>query len=201
MFIPLKGPWSWCRAILPAALILAATPPAAGNGAPDAAGIVAYTRIQGSTYVLLAEHVDSNRGWGAFGGNRKGEETGAATASREFREETRCVYEGPSAEELAGNPSVVVGKFLSYVAEVPYVPAQVFESNPAPPDCRGPDFDERGPWIWIPLADLVWTLENPDSTAGYRLPDRFVPDGCKAKLWDASATVLKKALAEGYLPE
>ena len=34
----------------------------------DGAGVIAYTKIQGKTYVLLADHTDSNRGWAAFGG-------------------------------------------------------------------------------------------------------------------------------------
>jgi len=34
------------------------------------AGVIAYTKIQGETCVLLADHPDSDRGWGAFGEKR-----------------------------------------------------------------------------------------------------------------------------------
>ena len=55
------------------------------------AGVNAYTKIQGETYVLLADYTDSDRGWGAFGGRTDGQPAGEA-ALREFDEATRCVY-------------------------------------------------------------------------------------------------------------
>ncbi len=39
----------------------------------DGAGVIAYTKIQGKTYVLLADHPDINRGWATFGGRLDGQ--------------------------------------------------------------------------------------------------------------------------------
>lgn len=165
----------------------------------EAAGVIAYSRIQGKTYVLLADHRESKRGWGTFGGHREEGETVAEAASREFREETRCVYEQPSESALADEPSLGDGGFLCYVVELPFVPAQVFESLPAKSDCQGPSFEERGPWIWIPLGDVVQSLADGNPTDGFQLPDSYVPKGYSTKLWSTSAAILHKALDEGYL--
>jgi 8-oxo-dGTP pyrophosphatase MutT (NUDIX family) len=171
------------------------------DGAVDyeAAGIVAYTRIQGQAYVLLAEHIDSDRGWGSFGGSREGTEPIETTALREFREETRCVYDSLLVVDLAGQPTVSDGIFLSFVIEVPYVPAQVFESRPALPGCQGPAFEERGPWIWVPLEAVVHCLEEGASTSVYELPAHLVPNEASNALWSSSAVILKKAVSEGLL--
>ena len=75
---------------------------ACGAHLHSSAGIIAYSRIEGETYVLLADHLDSDRGWGTFGGRRDAGESIAMTASREFREETRCVYAFPSESDLSG---------------------------------------------------------------------------------------------------
>jgi 8-oxo-dGTP pyrophosphatase MutT (NUDIX family) len=165
----------------------------------EAAGVIAYTRVQERTYVLLADHRDSDRGWASFGGHREEGETLAAAASREFREETRCVYGQPLEADLAGEPTVSRVGFLTYVVEVPFVSAHVFESRAAPPDCRGPQFDERGPWIWVPLAELTECLERGDPTRGYRLPESRVPEGFTVTLWSESATILERAIAKGLL--
>jgi 8-oxo-dGTP pyrophosphatase MutT (NUDIX family) len=164
------------------------------------AGVIAFTEIQGETYVLLADHVDSDRGWATFGGSRNDGESPAETASREFREETRCVYERPTEETLAGLPTVSIDTFVSYVFEVPFVPAQVFSSRTPEEDCIGEDFEERGPWIWVPLDEIVACLAEGDSTGSYRLPAAFVPDGTTAKLWANSADILREAISSGLLP-
>lgn len=164
-----------------------------------AAGLIAYTRIQGETYVLLADHTEPGRGWGAFGGWREEGESTAQAAAREFREETRCVYDSPSAEDLLEAPHVSRDRYLSYVVEVPYAPAQVFRSRPVPPECRGPSFSERGPWVWIPLHELRRCLAAGEATDSYSLSPEFVPEGSTTRLWNASASILLLAIEKGYL--
>lgn len=170
-------------------------------GAPDhtAAGIVAFTRIQGQTYVLLADHIDSDRGWGSFGGRREEGETVEKTALREFREETRCVFDSLLIIDLSDRPTVDYRIFVSYVVEVPYIPAQVFESQPATADCQGPGYEERGPWAWIPIEAIVRCLEIGEQTGSYELDRSVVPAGSKTTLWLNSAVILQEAVTQGLL--
>jgi 8-oxo-dGTP pyrophosphatase MutT (NUDIX family) len=170
-------------------------------GAPDytAAGIVAYTKIQGRTYVLLADHLDSNRGWGSFGGNREAAEAIEETALREFREETRCTYDSLLTIDLSGMPTIDYRIFVSYVVELPYVPAQVFANRPAAADCQGPGFDERGPWVWVPLEEIIRCLEAGEETASYELDGSLVPAGTSTTLWLNSAVLLRQAVEDGLL--
>ena len=172
---------------------------ACGVQTHSAAGIIAFSRIHGETYVLLADHLDSDRGWGTFGGNRDHGESVALTASREFREETRCVYTVPSESDLAGEPTVGNRRFLSYVIEVPFVPAEEFINRPVPEDCRGPEYNERGPWVWILLEELIQVLENPDSDGEFKLKESSLPAGSRTTFWAASARIVEKALDKGLL--
>jgi 8-oxo-dGTP pyrophosphatase MutT (NUDIX family) len=164
----------------------------------DAAGVIAYLRIQGKTYVLLADHLDSDRGWGTFGGQQEKAESPVEIACREFREETRCVYD-LRREDVSGMPTVAQGNFLSYVVEVPFVPAQFFGSKEASSNCKGPEYNERGPWAWIPLDEIVRCLENAQAPGEFRLPKEYLPQGSRTKLWKNSATIIQKAIQGGSL--
>lgn len=191
------------RRLLTAAVVAATLllPGCSRAGSPTAAGIVAYSTIQGRTYVLLADHPGTDRGWGAFGGRREPGESVAEAAAREFREETRCVYgDTPSAEDLAGRPTVTQDIFVSFVIEVPYVPLPVFESDDPPMDCTGSAFEERGPWAWVPLDVLPAVFEEGESTGAYVLPAEYLPRGATRVFWDKSATVVAEAVENGLLP-
>jgi 8-oxo-dGTP pyrophosphatase MutT (NUDIX family) len=166
----------------------------------DAAGIIAYTRLQGKTLVLLADHRDSDRGWGTFGGHQEEGETLAVTAAREFREETRCVYGHPTPAELEGAPFVAQRNFLSYVLEIPYVSAQVFEGRVPPDDCRSEPFIERGPFAWVPLDEIQRALDAGSVAGVYTLSREYLPAATSTPtLWDESATILQRAIEQGYL--
>jgi len=174
-------------------------PPACSQPVVDAAGVLAFTRVQGVTYILLADHRDSQRGWGTFGGRREKGESVEETAWREFIEETRCTYGDLPQVDLTVAPRVTQGPYISFVVEVPYVPAQVFSSAPAPPECRAPEFDERGPWAWFPLDLIERVLEEGESEGRFRLPPSHVPKGALDKLWVASAIVIRSSIREGHL--
>jgi 8-oxo-dGTP pyrophosphatase MutT (NUDIX family) len=173
--------------------------PVHGQSSIDAAGVLAFTRIQGVTYVLLADHRSSDRGWGTFGGHREEGESPEEAAWREFIEETRCIYRNLPQMDLTEAPRVTLGPYVSYVVEVPYVPAQVFSSLPAPPECRAGEFNERGPWAWFPLGVLERVLEEGGSESRFRLPPSHVPKGSPDKLWTASAIVILSSIRAGYL--
>jgi len=165
-----------------------------------AAGVILYSSSQGVTYVLIADHVDSDRGWGTFGGHREPGESVPQAASRELHEETRCVYNIP-AGVLTEKPSVERGSFLSYVIEVPLISTAAFDSNSVSSECKGGDFDERGPWVWIPLSEIVRSLEEGDATGNFQLRREFIPEGVTTKLWDESARILQLAIAKGYIED
>lgn len=184
-----------CLAVATAALLLA--PAACGGPDIDAAGIVAYTRIQGKVYVLLADHPGTGRGWGTFGGHREPGESAEDTAWREFTEETRCLYR--DLVQAPGLPSVTRGTYRSYVLEVPYLPAQVFSSAPAPDGCDAPEYRERGPWIWLPLDVLTRVLTDGEADGAYEIPRAYLPEGARTTLWAVSAAVIRDTLAAGLL--
>jgi 8-oxo-dGTP pyrophosphatase MutT (NUDIX family) len=165
----------------------------------EAAGVIAYTRIQGETYVLLADHVDSDRGWGAFGGHREAGETAAETAAREFREETVCVFDHPTAEDLAGASPVRIAGYVSYTVEVPYVPAAVFTHARDRGDCRGAAFRERSDWLWVPLAEIRRSLERGEGTGRFKISRRFLPPDRSNRLWSHSAHVFRAVMEAGDL--
>jgi hypothetical protein len=106
------------RRILLLAILLVASLqilPACGQPVVDAAGVLAFTRIQGVTYILLADHPNSERGWGTFGGHREEGESPEEAAWREFIEETRCIYGDLPRVDLTLAPRVTQGPFVSYV--------------------------------------------------------------------------------------
>jgi 8-oxo-dGTP pyrophosphatase MutT (NUDIX family) len=173
--------------------------PAHAQSGIEAAGVLAFTRIQGITYVLLADHRGSDRGWGTFGGHREEGESPEDTAWREFIEETRCIYRDLPRVDLTEAPRVTHGPYVSYVIEVPYVPAQVFASAPPPPECRTLAFNERGPWAWFPLDELERILETGKSKGRFHLSPAHVPKGSTDKLWVASAVVIWSSIQGGHL--
>ncbi|MCG8591956.1 MAG: NUDIX domain-containing protein [Proteobacteria bacterium] len=177
--------------------MLAAAPAATADDADiRAAGVIAYTEIQGQTYVLLAEHRNNSRGWGTFGGRRDPGESVREAARREFREETRCVYDDAELAPLDPGRRRDRGGFAAFVLEVPFVPAPVFERARERDGCRGKAFRERGPWIWVPVAALVELLND---RGPHRLPKAYVPDGQSRGLWAEAAKGLRDALAQGWL--
>lgn len=165
-----------------------------------AAGVILYSRSQGVTYVLIADHADSDRGWGTFGGHREQGESVPGAASRELHEETRCVYNIPD-DVLTEKPSVERGSFKSYIVEVPMVSTGAFDRDSVSSECKGGDFDERGPWVWIPLSEIVRSLDEGDASGNFQLRREFIPEGSTTKLWDESARILQLAIVKGYIED
>jgi 8-oxo-dGTP pyrophosphatase MutT (NUDIX family) len=156
------------------------------------AGVIAYTKIQGETYVLLADHLDSDRGWGAFGGRKDGQ-TARQAALREFHEETRCVYQAADII-LDEEKSVKTGRYTAYVVEVKFIPAYLFASIEDRPGCTGSQYRERGPWAWIPASSLRESLPQGN------LNKQFLPAGHRTKLWHRAAENFQMAFDKGLIP-
>ena len=154
------------------------------------AGVIPYSCITGEPYVLLAfDPAPGRRGYGAFGGSKRFGETVAETAAREFREETRCVFEKPDANDLAATTPSLSHGYYSFVAEVPYVSPMEIVDHPC--EARMERFD----WQWIRLSDLMVALDKPEARPKVlvSLIHEYV------KLWDKSAESLRDARKDGLL--
>jgi 8-oxo-dGTP pyrophosphatase MutT (NUDIX family) len=162
----------------------------------DGAGVIAYTKIQGETYVLLADHHDSNRGWASFGGRLDGQPARVA-ALREFHEETRCVYRGTTVV-FEEDRSVKTPRFVAYVAEVKFVPAYLFAGIKTMQGCTGPQYQERGPWAWVPASSLRESLARGIQDAA--IDKQYLPSGHHGKLWPVDAENLQMAFEQGLIP-
>ncbi|WP_028294654.1 NUDIX hydrolase [Oceanobacter kriegii] len=158
------------------------------------AGVVGYACHDHRALVLLAYDGAKNRkGWAAFGGHGEKDERIADTAAREFREETRCAFEAPLADQLQGQPRSVIGPFYSYVWQVPFVDAEQIEKS----RCGTPG--ERNQFIWVSAADLAHAVRitgqiKAVQAAKDKNPDRNYP------LWFAGRIALQQAMQDGLLP-
>ncbi len=162
----------------------------------EGAGVIAYTRIQGKTYILLADHTGTNRGWASFGGRLDGQTTREA-ALREFHEETRCVYRDTTIT-LEEDRSVKTVGYIAYAAEVKFVPASLFTGIEDRPGCTGWQYRERGPWAWVPASSLRESLARGNKNA--EIEKQYLPPGHHGRLWPVAAETLQKALEEGLIP-
>jgi 8-oxo-dGTP pyrophosphatase MutT (NUDIX family) len=160
------------------------------------AGIIAYTKIQGETYVLLADHLGNDRGWGAFGGRLDGQ-TAREAALREFHEETRCVYRDTTII-LDEDRSAKTGRYVAYVVEVKFIPAYLFASIEDLQGCTGSQYQERGPWAWIPASSLRESLARGNRNAA--IEKQYLPSGHHGKIWDRAAENLQMAFDKGLIP-
>jgi 8-oxo-dGTP pyrophosphatase MutT (NUDIX family) len=158
-----------------------------GIALADGAGVIAYTKIQGETYVLLADHHDSNRGWASFGGRLDGQPTRVA-ALREFHEETRCVYRGTTVV-FEEDRSVKTPRFVAY---------DLFAGIENLQGCTGPQYQERGPWAWVPASSLRESLARGIQDAA--IDKQYLPSGHHGKLWPVDAENLQMAFEQGLIP-
>jgi len=154
------------------------------------AGVIPYACIEDGPYILLAfDPVATRVGYAAFGGSRQANETIAETAAREFREETRCAFETPTAEQLEQlTPSESHG-YVSFVAEVPFISHLAIPESPC--DAR----IERVDWQWVKLSDLEAGLATDDER-----PQVLVSLMHKTiTLWEKAAQSLRQARADGLI--
>ena len=163
-----------------------------GVALANPAGVIPYACVSGDPYVLLAFDPISDRvGYGAFGGGRKGQETTAETAVREFHEETRCIFDTPKADELSDSETSVVNGFYSYVVEVPFVSHLKIPEHPCAARI------ERYDWQWVRLVDLTQALKTEEARPRVlvSLMHKYIT------LWEGSADSIRAALADGLLDQ
>jgi 8-oxo-dGTP pyrophosphatase MutT (NUDIX family) len=160
------------------------------------AGVLAYSRVQGRVFVLLADHRSNNRGWGLFGGERAAGEAVGQAALREFREETRCAYDGVELPRFVAGRRIDHGSSAVFVIEVPFLPVRVFGSAERSKRCRGSAYRERGPWAWVPVGPLL----EAAATKKRKLPKAYLPRDHERKLRERDAQGLLRAARRGLLP-
>ena len=162
------------------------------NALASPAGVIPYACVSGDPYVLLAFDPISDRvGYAAFGGGRQGQETTAETAAREFYEETRCIFDTPTAEELANSKPSTIDGFYSYVAQVPFVSHLEIPKHP----CTGRI--ERYDWQWVRLRDLTKALETGEARPRVlvSLAHKYIT------LWEGGAKSIRAAIEDGLLDQ
>lgn len=150
--------------------------PCFGVHAERPAGIVLYFESGGEVFLLLADNLESDRGWGAFGGSPQEGENTAETAARETEEETRGYFLRGDLLNMIKDQEPVIDHngFALYFAEIPFVPAQLVTNNPVPDDDKF--YIERGPYAWIPYSKIEPHLEGPVNTdKGYPIEERLLP--------------------------
>ena len=161
-----------------------------------AAGVVAYSEVEGQVLILIADHkINAKRGWAAFGGCIDPGETVEKAALREFHEETRCTF----PRELMitkNNTRVEIGKFTSFALRVPHVDAQQISATPSTMLCSGVTANERGPWAWIPLDQLL-NLFAQDVSVNIPFSDNMMRNAKHRWFWFKSARVIKLLAKQG----
>ena len=162
-------------------------------GCDSAAGVVAFSKLDDQILILMADHkINHSRGWAAFGGCVDAGESIRSAALRELHEETRCGINQPltlSDQTL----SVSFGKFTSFALEITYLPAASIGAEPISTTCSSPVFDERGPWAWVALNEVLAHISDDNPTQKFR--PGFMEQASHRWFWPKSTRVIK-ALSE-----
>ena len=189
------------KLLLSASLIFLSSNAGAGE---SGAGGVLYTNIQGSTYILLADHKKNKRGWASFGG-RLDQQTPMEAAAREIEEETNgLITKDWALKKIPNAPSYTVTRessfYTMYFLEVPFKPAIQFTSTKVSKNNKG--FDERGPYTWIPVQVLENALSNyKNKKSKVSMPSEYLPPSKKTSwFWKRFISSLYKAEKDGVLP-
>ncbi|MDY0313323.1 MAG: NUDIX domain-containing protein [Desulfobacterales bacterium] len=181
--------------------LLATGVAAGGCTAGRPAGTVLYTHTDQGVFLLLADHrPPSTRGWGSFGGKHELGENPAQTAARETEEETRGYFHRGVILAAIGNQQPVYdGRFAQFFVEVGHVLPEAIAEAVLPSN----DFvyNERGPWAWVPYAEIQRLIEMDDSGDPLRIDARYLPAGAHTDwIWPTFLHSLLVAIEQGALP-
>lgn len=165
---------------------------AAESGPP--AGIAAYACQDGQLLHLLAfDGAPGRQGWAHFGGSWEGGESPIETATREFFEESNCVYRLAELSDanIRGPSRSPDSPFLTFVAQVPFVPASVLAMRR---ECL---HVERKQWVWISQHEFGKALDSSGDDARVAVYDG--PVGA-IYFWPNSLKALRQTQKDGLLP-
>jgi 8-oxo-dGTP pyrophosphatase MutT (NUDIX family) len=136
------------------------------------AGILPFCVHEGKGYFLIGQAI-KNKFWSDFGGNPdKTDPDIYYTAAREFSEETRYVYGIGSLQTsinyilprlkdhkyLRYTAHEKNGKYIMYIVEVDYIPAETFNNAPKVPHA------EKRTYCWIPAQKFLNHCADQNST-------------------------------------
>ena len=184
-----------------AAIVVVITIAVSPMYAQGPAGIVLYCCRGHDVLLLLADHANSSRGWGSFGGSAFDGETQRETAARETEEETRRYFSrtwlGEQIEEQS--PSITNG-FATYFVEVPFVPARRIMNNPT--DETDGSTTERGVYAWIPFSEIEEILHQEQPSPGdLKIDLGYIPRGCTSvSYWDVWIESMRDAMTRNAFP-
>ncbi len=118
------------------------------------AGILPYSMESGEVRLLLGFDGD-NQHWNDFVGVCTPGETPAATASREFVEETRGAFDIADVERrLQGATPVVVGPTRIFLMELPEIPTPQLERLTKSRN------SEKTSYCWVRLVDVLQSVDE-----------------------------------------
>lgn len=174
-----------------------------------AAGVLIFTEVDDTQYVLLADHKSPvhARGWGILAGVVEDSESSLDAAIRETVEESNGAFDGQSLRNSIDLGNYVhYSDFTSYFVKVEFEPANIYSYTVAN-DAKGVN-GERGPFVWIPwvivsaaakdaaqLGDDCW--DQPIA-----IPPEYLP-GSKQSSWFFCAFLELATVVDlnGGLPE
>ena len=169
--------------------------------AEDPAGIVLYLTADDEVYLLLADHaVDTERGWGGFGGGGEDGETPAETAARETEEETRGYFDrNDLLIGIRGSEPVFDGTFHLFFLEVAFVPALRIQNNSL--TTKEETYRERGPYAWIPYSEVARYIETDNRIQTESIDRKFLPEVTYSDwFWNVWLRNMRNAHRLGALP-
>ncbi|NJA04720.1 NUDIX domain-containing protein [Methylococcaceae bacterium WWC4] len=158
------------------------------------AGVAAYACRNGQIFHLLAfDDAPGRQGWAHFGGTWEGNESPIETAAREFFEESNCVYRLAALTDanIRGPSRSPDSPFLTFVAKVPFVPANVLAMQR---ECL---HVERKQWVWIRDGELGKALDSSADDLRVSVYDGSVGE---IYFWPNSLKALRQAKTDGLLP-
>ena len=161
------------------------------------AGTVLYFRNAQSVYILLADDINSNRGWSSFGGGAEEGESEMETAARETEEETRGFFiKEWLLQKMHGQKPIKFKGFSMYFVEVPFVPAQQIMNTPLKKNASE-SMRERVHYAWIPETDLKRAL----TVTNAKIDSVYLPTTSKSKLyWNIWLAGMENAYKKNACP-
>jgi 8-oxo-dGTP pyrophosphatase MutT (NUDIX family) len=171
------------------------------NAGGNPAGVVLYAETAQGVVLLLADHTPpSKRGWGAFGGAHEQGESIAETAARETEEETRGYFKRETIlAAIKTQQPVMDGSFALYFVKVDPVPISDISNAPIPPDKK--TYAERGPYAWIPAAEVERIVSLKDTKTPAQINAEFLPANRHTDyLWPVWIHNMRIAFKEKAIP-
>ena len=167
------------------------------------AGTVVYFNDGNETYILLAEHANSSRGWAAFGGGDMEGESYLQTAVRKTHEETRGYFTADFiSKNIDNNTPLLDGNYATFFVKIPFTPVPLIENKSVADSSKSDAYNERKKFAWIPLSVVKNYFEKDiEKDKEYKIDPAYLPiDRETDHLWPVWLKNMRKGLLQGKLP-